>query len=524
MLPINRRHFLTAATPFALMALSGPLARAAQTPARFGPAEPFSFDALRQRAKELAAKPHVPAPATPASVANIDFDAVQKIKFRSERALWGDGPGAYPVRLFHVNEYNSLPVRIHEVADGTAREVLYSSDAFDYGDEKLARSLPSDLGYSGFRVMDGRQKETDWLAFQGASYFRTCGEEAQYGASARGIAIDTALQRPEEFPRFTEFWLAEPESGQDLITIYALLDGPSVTGAYKFDATQGRGSIIDVTAEVFVRTDVERLGLAPLTSMYWYGSADRRLATDWRPEIHDSDGLAMWTGAGEHIWRPLLNPLSVRTNSFLDTNPKGFGLMQRQRAFESYQDDGAFYDRRPSIWVEPIGDWGDGAVQLVEIPTTDEIHDNIVAYWHPRKPVKAGDQLAFSYRLYWQNDEPHPPKTLARVVTTRTGAGGVPGHPQHDDHIKRKFVIDFSGGPLKAMAPRYDLTPVVTASQGTVDNAYVIKVVGTDRWRALFDLRATGEDPIDLRCYLRLGDETLSETWMYQYLPEARAL
>lgn len=197
--------------------------------------------------------------------------------------------------------------------------------------------------------------------------------------------------------------------------------------------------------------------------------------------------------------------------------------MQRDRAFESYQDDGAFYNRRPSIWVEPVGDWGEGAVQLVEIPTRDETNDNIVAYWQPARPTKKGDRLEFSYRLYWQNDEPRPPAELGRVVATRTGAGGVPGRPLPSDSYKRKFVIDFAGGPLTAMVQRFDVTPVATASHGTVDNAYVIKVVGTNKWRALFDLSADGRDPVDLRCYLRLGEETLSETWIYQHLPDARA-
>jgi glucans biosynthesis protein len=475
------------------------------------------------RSRSCAPAPGRSPPRQPAQdiLGKIDFDTIQKIRFRASRALWGSGPGAYPVRFFHLNEYNTLPVRISAVEDGAAREVLYTPDAFDYGATGLANVLPANLGYSGFRVMDARDKETDWLAFQGASYFRCCGEEAQYGASARGIAIDTAMPNPEEFPRFSEFWLAEPESGSALITIYALLDGPSVTGAYRFDARNERGAVMDVTAELFARKDVARLGIAPLTSMYWYGSNDRRTATDWRPEIHDSDGLAMWTGSGERIWRPLYNPTSVRTNSFLDKNPKGFGLMQRNRDFAAYEDDGAFYNKRPSIWIEPVGEWGEGAVQLVEIPTDDEIHDNIVAYWVPKAPVAAGDRLAFSYRLYWRNDEPQPPKDIGRVVATRSGSGGRPGRRHADDGRKRKLVIDYVGGPLASMAQRFDVTPVVTASRGTVDNAYVIKVVGTDKWRALFDLETPGSEPIDLRCYLRLGDETLTETWVYQVQPAA---
>ena len=206
--------------------------------------------------------------------------------------------------------------------------------------------------------------------------------------------------------------------------------------------------IIDVNADLYARTDIERVGVAPLTSMFWYGENDRRYATDWRPEIHDSDGLAMWTGVGEHIWRPLNNGPMVRTNTFSDASPKGFGLMQRDRDFAEYQDDGAFYNKRPGIWVEPIGEWGEGAVQLVEIPTKDETNDNIVAYWVPKKPVRAGDELAYAYKLYWQNDEPHPPVNIGRVVSTHSGAGGVPGVPHPNDDDKRKFVIDFAGGPL----------------------------------------------------------------------------
>jgi glucans biosynthesis protein len=522
--PISRRQFLLGSAPWALGASSawGASARADLLQPGLGAAEPFSFDLLRRRAKALASRPYVAERApVPELVAKIDFDTVQKLKFRPERTLWRNGPGPFPVRLFHLDKYNAFPVRINALANGIARPVAYSPQAFDYGSTGLERTLPSDLGYSGFRVMDGHGKNTDWLAFQGASYFRTSGEEDQYGASARGIAVNTALSGDEEFPRFVEFWLAEPASESPTISIFALLDGPSLSGAYRFDATKGQGAVIAVTAELFARDDIARLGIAPLTSMYWYGENDRRGVTDWRPEIHDSDGLALWTGKDEHVWRPLVDPSLVRTNSFLDVNPKGFGLMQRDRDFANYQDDGAFYDRRPSIWIEPVGDWGEGSVQLVEIPTQDEVHDNIVAYWVPKRSVKGGDQLAFSYRQYWRNDEPHVPTNIGRVVSTRTGVGGVPGRSLPDDTAKRKFVIDFAGGTLAAMAQRYDVTPVVTASRGTIDNAYVIKVVGTDRWRGLFDLSVDGNDPVDLRCYLRLGDETLTETWLYQYLPAA---
>ena len=513
----DRRLFLAALS--ASMCPPRAFAAVTQTAAiRLGPPQDFSFAALVARARKNASQPYK-APESQAAeiIKGIDFDASQKIRFRPDHALWPGGP--QPVSFFHLSRYSNEPVVLHAIMDGKAREILYGSDYFDYGESHLDPRALGKLGFSGFRVMDGTSKPTDWLAFQGASYFRSSGQQEQYGASARGIAINTAAATAEEFPRFSEFWL---DANGPVISIYALLDGPSITGAYKFDArkNENKSVVMNCHCELFFRADISRLGVAPLTSMYWYGENERRKAADWRPEIHDNDGLALWTGKGERIWRPLINPPQVMTNSFADTDPKGFGLVQRDRDFANYQDDGAFYDRRPGIWVEPKGNWGAGAVQLVEIPTEDETHDNIVAYWRPDRDIHAGDNMAFDYRLYWQDNEPAFPKNIAKVVATRLGRGGIPGaNPWPRD--KFKFVVDFTGGPLMQMQQRYDVTPVVTASRGKIDNAYVIKVVGTDRWRALFDLQVEGTQPIDLRMYLKLGNKTLSETWLYQYFPSA---
>jgi glucans biosynthesis protein len=513
----DRRLFLAALSA----SMFPPRAFAAVTqPAgiRLGPPRDFSFTSLVARARKNASQPYK-APESQAAeiIKGIDFDASQKIKFRADHALWPGGP--QPVSFFHLSRYSNEPVVLHSIADGQAREILYGPDYFDYGASGLDPAALAKLGFSGFRVMDGTSKSTDWLAFQGASYFRSSGQEQQYGASARGIAINTAAATAEEFPRFSEFWL---DDNGPVISIYALLDGPSITGAYKFDAMKNANNtvVMNCHCELFFRGDISRLGVAPLTSMYWYGENERRKAADWRPEIHDNDGLALWTGKGERIWRPLVNPPQVMTNSFADNNPKGFGLIQRDRDFANYQDDGAFYNKRPGIWVEPKGNWGAGAVQLVEIPTEDETHDNIVAYWRPDRDIHGGDNLAFDYRLYWQDKEPAFPKNIAMVVATRLGRGGIPGaNPWPRD--KFKFVVDFTGGPLMQMQQRYDVTPVVTASRGKIDNAYVIKVVGTDRWRALLDLQVEGAQPVDLRMYLKLGNKTLSETWLYQYFPAA---
>jgi glucans biosynthesis protein len=493
---------------------------------RLGKPHAFSFDGLRAQAKKLAAGPYQAVePPAKAVIQGVDFDKVQKIRFRPEDALWRGVAGADPVAFFHLNKYSADPVTIFALqGDGAgkqvAREILYRPDYFDYGASGLDPKPLAKLGFAGFRLMESQTSQVDWLAFQGASYFRSSGQDGQYGASARGVAVNTALQSAEEFPRFSQFWLTE---NGPVATIYTLLEGPSLTGAYKFDcvknaAAQGGAVVMNVHCDLFFRADISRLGIAPLTSMYWYGENERTKAADWRPEIHDNDGLAIWNGKGERIWRPLIDPPTLQTNSFVDTNPKGFGLMQRDRDFDNYQDDGAFYDRRPGIWVEPKGNWGKGAVQLVEIPTDDEIHDNIVAYWRPDDAIKSGDGLSFDYRLYWQDSEPNYPKNIARAVATRIGRGGMPGQNPWPAN-KRKFVIDWQGGTLDQLQQRYDLTPVVNVSNGKADGAYVIKVVGTDRWRSLFDVTIDGKGPIDLRCYLKLGDKTLTETWIYQYFP-----
>ncbi|MDB5736063.1 MAG: glucan biosynthesis protein, partial [Alphaproteobacteria bacterium] len=355
---VNRRLLLAALSASALPRWA--LAAVENPGIRLGPARPFGFALLAAMARKNAAQPYKAPPQRAAHlIQTIDFDAAQKIAFRPDHALWRGTGGADPVSFFHLSRYSGDPVVLHAVDKGQAREILYGPDYFDYGASGLDPRALGGLGFAGFRVMDGQNKPTDWLAFQGASYFRSSGQDAQYGASARGIAINTAGATAEEFPRFSEFWL---DANGPVVSIHALLDGPSITGAYKFDATKNQnGSVVmDVQCQLFFRAGVSRLGVAPLTSMYWYGENERRKADDWRPEIHDNDGLAIWTGKGERIWRPLVNPPQVQTNSFADDSPRGFGLMQRDRDFADYQDDGAWYEKRPGIWVEPKGSWGAG--------------------------------------------------------------------------------------------------------------------------------------------------------------------
>lgn len=521
----TRRTFLEVLLGGLVAGATGKSGKAlAKTGTRYtlGPPEPFDFDRLRKRAQQMASQPFRPSVVRDARrIDAIDFDVVRQIHFRPERALtWPRG--AFPVALFHVNKYAPLPVDVHLVEGDSARRVVYSPAFFDYGKSGLGSRLPADLGFSGFRVMSSPDMKSDWLAFQGASYFRSAGPLDQYGLSARGIAVNTTAPGvKEEFPRFVSFWLScAPDQPQ--ITIHALLDGPSLSGAYQLVCRRGADFVMDVHAELFQRQAIDQLGIAPLTSMYWYSETNHRQGPDWRPEVHDSDGLAIWDGNGERIWRPLNNPAQPRTNSFMAQDPKGFGLLQRDRSFDHYLDDGVYYDRRPSAWVEPKQGWGRGAVVLVELPTDSEIEDNIVAFWRPERAAAAGTSWSLDYRLHWSASEPFPPST-ARVVATRLGRAGQPGTHAGSDGKARKLDIEFTGGALAEMPQRFDLSAVVSASRGTVTSPRVLKILGTDLWRAEFDVQVAGQEPVDLRCFLRLGGQTLSETWLYQYLPTSNA-
>ncbi len=519
----SRRDLLAGALALGFAAATGTAEAAAQKGLRFGPAQPFSFARLRDRVKVMAAMAYKgpPRPA-PDIVSKIDYEAHGKIRFKAENALFADGPGEFPATFFHLGMFFGKTIRMFEVTGPDAREILYSADYFDMPKDSPARGLPENAGFAGFRFQESRSRKdwptNDWIAFLGASYFRAIGELFQYGLSARGIAIDVAAPVPEEFPDFTEFYLEPGAADSNSAIVYALLDGPSVVGAYKFTLYRDKAVTTDIDAFIMLRKPVYRLGLAPLTSMFWFAEYGKGLNADWRPEVHDSDGLALWTGAGERIWRPLNNPPRVMTSAFLDDHPRGFGLVQRDRNFDDYRD-GVHYERRPTVWVEPKGDWGAGAVQLVEIPTDDEIHDNIVAFWVPAEDTKEGSSYDLSYRIHWRAAEPFPPEGIAETIATRLGNGGEPGKPRPKG--VRKFMVEFAGPVFGALKEGQKVEAVLSASRGTLSYVFTEPVPGMkDQWRAQFDLTTTGLDPVDLRLYLRTDDgRPLTETWIFQYFP-----
>lgn len=487
----------------------------------------FRFETLVAKAKAQAAKAYVkPAGELPEALAALQYDGYRKIAFKRERSKWQDNEN-FRVQAFHPGWLFDTPLKIHEVIEGAARPLVFEAADFDYHDTKLSASL-SDVsfpGVAGFRLLnplnvEGRMDEL--VAFLGASYFRALGAGNVYGLSARALAIDTASGKPEEFPRFSAFYLDKPAADSDTVTVWAELDSPSVTGAYQFTFKPGQQTEVDVSAHLFFRRDVERLGIAPLTSMYLYGENDHVGFDDFRPEVHDSDGLKLRFADGRTAWRPLSNPHNLQLSFIGAKSPAGFGLMQRGKDLRHYQDLEARYDKRPSLWIEPQGDWGMGAVMLAEIPTDKEINDNIVAFWSPNGDVKAGDALSFRYKMYWGDEVGRSQQALMPVMQTRAGKAGHAA--SEDDALSRKFVVDYdatlfaesglNGEQLVRAKPFIESA----ALNGTVDFSDVTYIEELGVYRVILDItRRDLEVPVELRLQLSDGDMAVSEEWLYQW-------
>ncbi|GJE46255.1 glucan biosynthesis protein G [Methylobacterium soli] len=493
--------------------------------------EPFGLEAVDRRARDLAKVPFDPRePALPAPLSALDYDAWRDIRFRPAKAFLGAEGSPFRLQLFHLGFLYRRPVTVNLVRGGVATSIPYQASLFDFGRTRLDKPLPVDLGFAGIRLHTNLNKPNvldELIAFVGASYYRVLGRDQLYGLSARGLAVNVeGAGGPEEFPFFREFWVEVPGKAAEACIVYALLDSPSVTGAYRFTVRPGDETVVSVEANLHPRRDLEGVGLAPLTSMYFIGENDRAFSDDYRPELHDSDGLLMAAGSGEWIWRPLDNPPSRRISSFADTNPKGFGLMQRDRNFADYQDLEASYHRRPSYFVETVGDWGEGSVVLMELPTNTETGDNIVAWWRPRQPYRAGEPVSIAYRVRAMAAGPRLHGGAFVANTYLVGAAASGAAPANDpravspgESLSRRFLIDFTGGDLAYYMPDPALIEVVASTgQGQIVATSITPNPHIAGFRAAIDVRLDRPgQATDLRAYLRTGNRTLSETWTYPW-------
>ncbi|WP_346266880.1 MULTISPECIES: glucan biosynthesis protein G [unclassified Pseudomonas] len=419
----------------------------------------FSLDDVSAKAKELAGQKYeAPRSNLPNEFREMKFADYQKIRFRNEKAEWADQKTPFKLSFYHQGMHFDTPVKINEITATDVQEIKYDPTRFDFGDVKFDPKATDQLGYAGFRVLypiNKDDKQDEIMTMLGASYFRVVGKDQVYGLSARGMAIDTALPSGEEFPRFTEFWIERPKPGDKHLVIFALLDSPRATGAYRLILRPGTDTIVDVKSQMFLRDKVSKLGVAPLTSMFLFGANQPSKVLNYRRELHDSSGLSIHAGNGEWIWRPLNNPKHLSVSNFSVENPRGFGLLQRGRNFSQYEDLDDNYDKRPSAWIEPEGDWGKGSVDLVEIPTADETNDNIVAFWSPAELPKPGEPLDIAYRLHWTlNDAPFHSPDSAWVKQTLRSTGDVKQSNlirQPDGSVA--YLVDFEGPSLKALKP-----------------------------------------------------------------------
>lgn len=490
----------------------------------------FNFGNIIAKASAAARAPYEdPSEKIPDFLLKLDYDHWRDIRFRKEKALWQTDGLPFTVEFFHPGFYYNLPVAINVVTGSHVRPIRFSPDLFNYGKNKFSAPVPDNLGFAGFRIhypLNRKDYKDEVAVFLGASYFRALARGGVYGLSARGLAVDTAEKNGEEFPYFKEFWLVKPQPEATQMTFYALLESKSLTGAYQFVLQPGKETVMEVTLQLFARQVGKKIGLAPLTSMFFYSETiNQRPINDFRPEIHDSDGLLLAYPSGEYVWRPLINPQRLFVNAFQMQRLVGFGLLQRDTLFDHYQDLEAHYEKRPSVWVQPLGQWGPGQVQLVQIPTDSEKNDNIVAYWTSPQVLTEKGSPRYRYRLTWYTfDHRHRQHSDGYVSATRTSAA------QDENH--RRFIVDFNGGALEKLpaklpadAPLEAIVWVDAHAEVSQKQLYKNPDGG---WRLVFEIKrkdhnalgkilpdAGSVPPIEMRAYLKQGDHVQTETWSY---------
>ena len=493
-----------------------------------------NLDYVAQRALERARQPfHSPHVELPAVLRpdHLDYDKYRQIEFRHDRALWAADGLPFHIEFFHPGYIYHEPVHVNEYTSTHTQPIRFVRDFFDYHSLNIARQIPTDSGYAGFRVLsqlNGPDRWDELGSFLGASYFRLLGKNLRYGGSARGLALDSGEgDRPEEFPIFTDWWLGKPGEDDNGLHLYAILDSVSCAGAYEFSIRPGDTTTASIRAVLYFREPtkvaavnkdkkpLKTIGLAPLTSMFWFGKDTERKFDDYRTEVHDSDGLLVHMGNGEIFWRPLDNPPATRHQVFSAPNIRGFGLLQRERNFAAYQDMFNLYHQVPSMWVEPDGNWGEGDLHLVELSTGYEGLDNIVAFWDPKNKPAPLQPFRFGYTLHWEGGAADLKRSENRVVSTRIG-------PDTQFAGARQFVIDFDGPKLDAIPENKPPVAIASCSgNATIVDNFVTRNPFLGTWRVILKMlpKAGSHEAIDLRCTLQQGTNAVSETWTYQWSP-----
>ncbi|MDP2803915.1 MAG: glucan biosynthesis protein [Phreatobacter sp.] len=476
--------------------------------------QPISRDALLAYAREVSRVAHqAPRNEVPRALTQLTLDQYRHIRMKPEQRIWAGENRGFTLDLLPTGNVFTNPVTIRTVDGGIIRDNRFAGDQYHFGQ---VPPLPADavVPYSGFRAftaLNGDTPTDEALVFQGASLFRALAKGQVFGIMARALTLNVAEAQGEEYSAFRHFWIERPGPGAASIVVHALLDSDSVTGLYRFSVRPGDTTVCDVEVTLFPRVDLQHIGIAPMTANYLFAPNDRTNIDDVRGGVHEAQGLQVWNGNGEWIWRPVTNPETLQVSAFVDQNPRGFGLLQRDRRFEAFNDLDARFERRPSVWIEPLGEWGQGQVQLVEIPVNDEMNRNILAYWRPRTPLARGAEHFFTYRMHWCWSPPERPP-FAFVSSSRTGRAQGGGR-------RRRFLVDFSSDEFADPARAGGLRANLTHQRGRVSAVDGRLVPELRLYRVSFDLDPETSNQVELRLVLEREGQAQSETWLYRWTP-----
>lgn len=503
--PAGRAMFLKGAILAAVVPLSVMTEHAS---AELIPEEISSFEQLQAAASSLAKREYTPQPELPADLKNINYDLFRQIGFIDGKECWRNGQSPFRIGFYHKGYVAVDDVTIRFIENDKSVLVPFSKKYFHYLNSASTWNIPDDVGFAGFRVQGRFPDEKEFseiFSFVGASYFRARASNTVLGTSARGLAINCGLPEPEEFPVFREYWIVKPKPDDRSLRAFALMDSPSVVGAYDFRMIPKTGGTdIEIHQTLYFRQVPKKVGIAPLSSMWLWGDALPGPKEDHRPEVHDADGLQIRTADGKWFWRSLGQQNYPSLIHLRHQKVQGFGLIQRDIDAKHYDDDEAHYHRRPSVWIEPLSEWGPGAVELLELPAPHEGIDNIAAWWVPDQPVSVGVPLDLSYRVsFFLGDQPD--HKIAKAVAHRVS------RPDKETIL---VEIDFSGPDLALIKDSAPPVPQVVSVRGEVPKIHC-KKSSNDQWTAILEVKPTGEGPVELAVLLKSGEQELTEKWAY---------
>ena len=513
----DRRHFLTGTAAVVLVpqifsqpvgAQQQPTGALAFLHAILQDGTKFEPAVVVEAARLLSRRPYQPpTTAIPEPFSSLNAESYQAIKHRPERLIWGDENRGIVLEPLHRGFLFATPVSLSLVEDGIVKRIAYDANRYNFGKLNVA-SQNADLGFSGFKILQQGDAMRELASFQGASFFKSMAKGQTAGLVARGLALKTGDARGEEFPIFRAFWIERP-AADGVVVIHAIADSESATAAFRFTMRAADITIVDTEVTIFARTTLDHVGFSPMQATFLFAANKRRNVDDLRPAVHEASGLQMLNGRGEWLWRPLNNPEQLQVSLFMDENPKGFGLAQRDRDFSNYQDDEQRFDLKPTLWIEPIGDWGAGAIQLIEIPSDSEANDNIVVFWRPKASLAAGSETTFAYRQFWCWTPPEKP-SLAQVVSFRMGKGTT--------GRRRRCLVEFAGDVFSEEKP-LEMKLSLNSSPGQIINPRIVHNPARKTARVLFELDPGSESAIELRLIIEEGEKPLTETWLYRWTP-----